>query len=200
VEEGNAPSQIDIDLSEFSRSAAPRQESACPEEQVILLNTQGVIAFYASQGIERYTVSVNQDLREKKLTLLDSQKALPEGDVFAVTLVRPGAYRVEDVARKGEKQLQRGDTTIHPAVGQIQVSPPPRENYRADQITLVERTREGFKPREVSIYSGQSVAFLCRVPAQIRVEPVQPAPGQAGEPAEKRRKRITRTKPKQAGA
>jgi hypothetical protein len=183
VEEGNAPNQIDIDLAESSLSASTRQ-AACLEDQEFLLKTNGVIAFYASQGIERYTVSVTQDLREKRLTLLDSRKPLPEGDLFAVTLVRPGAYRVVNLTGKAE--------------GQIQVSLPPREKYRADQVTLVECTKEGFQPREVSVYSGQSVAFHCRVPAQIRVEPARP-PDAALETGEKRRLRITRPRANREG-
>jgi hypothetical protein len=154
VEKGSAPNQISIDIATLDT-----RPHDCPgAEEPYLLNAGGIMAFFVSQGIERYVLQIRMMGEREKLSILDSRKSLPPGDLFSTTLVLPGVYRVVNEENGTE--------------GALRVRLPDRnEKYRVDQVSLVESSREGFKPRETSILTGQSIAFLCTAPARLRVEP-----------------------------
>ena len=170
VEKESGPAQLSFDLADPGDSDADC--CCCDDEPSHVLRLNGVIAFYVSQGMGQYTVTITWHSGEEKRVVLDSSAALPEGDLFAVTPVRPGGYSLTN----REAQAQ----------GRIRVAMPRPGKYRPDEVALVEAVEGGFKPEEVSIFAGQSVVIMCRVPARLRVEltepeqpgPVEPVPGQ----------------------
>jgi hypothetical protein len=146
-----------------------------------LLASGGVIGFCVSRGIGRYRVEIVQLTHQEKIVRLDSGHVIPEGDLFAVTLVRPGIYRVLQVGGRGE--------------GEIHVRLPGKERYRPDQVTRVMVGKEGvMEPRVVEILAGQSVVFWCTIPASLRVEWVKAM--EALEPPIQR-PQLTRCQPRQ---
>ncbi len=157
----DAPYQIDVDLAMLGRPGMPSQHAA-PTGYTVAVN--GVMAFYVSQGTEQYSVTIKQLDRKEKRTLLESRRAVPETDLFAVTLTLPGVYTASSSIGRGQ--------------GEIPVALPKDKGYRPDQATLIEVNRRGtFNPRRVQIFAGQTVVLRGAVPARFRIELVKP-----GEP------------------
>ncbi len=145
VAEG-APHQIHLDLAALMEMGEP-----------YVLAVGGVIGFYVSQGVGQYRVGIAQFTPREKAVRLDNRRAIPEGDLFAVTLVRPGVYHVLQTEGRGE--------------GEIRVRLPRGEPYRPDQATRVTIGKGGaLEPRTVEILAGQSVVFWCTVSASLRIE------------------------------
>jgi hypothetical protein len=193
VTTSSAPDQINIDLAALDRPAG--EPGCCPGESDYTLQTNGVMGFYASQGVDAYSLVIKRrDLREKKV-FLDSASQIPAGDLFAVTLVRPGAYKVTDVlSGKFETLIQVGMPPIArpeqgPKPGQKGRQPktPPGDagRYRPDQPTLVTFDKNGFSSKEIRLFAGQSAVFHCQVPARLRVEAAQKDEA-AGQPKPKK--------------
>lgn len=164
---GQAPYQLNIDLATLGRSSS--EGCACQSEERYVLNTGGVIGFYVSAGTGRYTVTISQIAADKKAMLLDSTEALPPGDFFAVTLVRPGIYTVTN--RLADSQMK------------VQVRLPRRgEAYRPDNANLIQAELGRFTPDSASIFAGQSLLFQAAVPSQLVVELVQADPAVTDRP------------------
>ncbi len=158
VREAEASHQVDVDMASL---ATQKQGCGCDKRTVYTLREGGVMCFYVSKGTARYSVVVQQMGAKEKNTLLDSAKAIPTGDLFAVTLVLPGVYRA--VNMEGNAEVA------------IEVSMP-SESYRMDQVATVEIARTGkMNPRRVGILLGQTVVFRCGAQARLRVELVKPA-------------------------
>ncbi len=157
VREANAAHQVDVDMA--SLGTEPKG-CGCGKRAEYTLREGGVMCFFVSRGTSRYSVVVEQIWTKEKKTLLDSAKNIPAGDLFAVTLVLPGAYRA--VNTEGNAEML------------VEVSMP-AERYRVDQPTLVEIGRTGkFGARRAGIQLGQTVVFRCGAQARIQMELVKP--------------------------
>jgi hypothetical protein len=159
VMDANAPNQITIDL------ATVEEQVDDGDRKPYVLAVGGVLGFFVSAGTAAYTISINRlkrvSVREgRKEVLLDSAREIPAGDLFVVTLVRPGTYRAVNELNRAEMR--------------IAVSLPRGERYRADQPSLVQSTQAGFDPKAVNTLAGRSLAFNCTAPAHIRVEMERP--------------------------
>jgi len=155
-----APSQLNLDLAKLGGEPACAREGA----PVYTLAAGGVLGLYASAGVGRYAVTiVRLDQREKRI-VLDSARAVPAGDLFAVTLVRPGLYQALTVGDQG-----RGK-------GELRVALPKEgDKLRVDQATLIELGDQGLlRPDAAKLFSGQSVVFQCKLPTRIQVQLVKP--------------------------
>lgn len=168
ISEGDADQQINIDMAKLGEA---ERRCGCDANSDYKLVTGGVMGFYASSGTGRYTVRVSykNDKEKKKEILLDSSQEVPQGDFFAVTLVRPGLYRVFNTKQKGE--------------GEVRVRLPKGENeYRPGQAKLVTLgKKDTIDSGSIEIFSGQSVVFHCKTPARIRAELLREDES-AGEP------------------
>jgi hypothetical protein len=154
----HARQQVDVDMANVAES---KRACGCEGDASIELRTGGVIAFYVSAGTGRYSVSVNSAASKdaESEATLDNTKGIPQGSFFALTLVRPGEYRI--TAQSGGEAY-------------VTVRLPVREKgYRPDRPTLVALGKDGFNPRSVEIFSGQSVAFQCDIATDIRAELVK---------------------------
>ncbi len=138
----------------------------------------GALGFFAGSGEAAYTVTIDRITGKERATVLDSAAGIPAGDLFAVTLVRPGRYRVTDPANKI-------DGIIHVDMPVVEKREPrearaartaPRARFRTDLPTAVTIGRGEMKPKEVKILAGQTVVFECAVASSLRVEPLDDAP------------------------
>ena len=171
-----APSQTDMDLAKPGESAP-----GCTDDQPLTLGKNSVVAFYTSQGVQAYTVTITQLGPEKKVVHLDSATAIPENSLFAVTLVRPGIYSAVNTLGRGKAQ--------------IMVSLPVGERYRVDQPTVVESKKARFSQEEIQILSGQTVVFRCLDAARIRIELVK-ADDRVEIPPERKRLTLHKHQPR----
>jgi hypothetical protein len=153
---GSGPSQVNLDLT--SLEGADRLSSRHA------VRAGGVVGFSADLGSGRYALVANHTSGEVSRTVLDSREGLPAGDLFAVTLVLPGAYRARNLHNQTDLEF-----LVH--------MPRQGEPYSPAQPTLVQVGEHGFDPGAARILAGQSLVFLVRTPARLVVEPIQtPAP------------------------
>lgn len=178
VSEKGAQQQLNLDLASL-RDAEQRE--CCDKEAGTryTLAVNSILGFYVSQGTGAYSVALAR-AEHKERQALDSAAHIPAGDLFAVTLVRPGTYRA--VNEEGGAEAM------------IRVRPASPKDYRPDQAELVTCDAQAFKPKRVDITSGHSVVFRCEAPARLRVELVEPA-----ESAPKPRKEMRHTLRRSSG-
>lgn len=121
--------------------------------------------------------------------------SLSGGDRFAVTLIRPGRYQVENQL-DGQKLAL---TVEYPAPGKQPYRPPPPMQ--------IECTAAGFQAPATTIKPAQGLIVVCSVPSRLHVELVDPddgpratAPGPDDGPDDGRRATATNpASPRTAG-
>jgi hypothetical protein len=156
--EDEGPSQADIDLASFGPAkVAERQER-------FVVAKGGYVVFHVSWGRAGYSVRLVPAERETKARPFDS-RVLGEGDVFAVTLIRPGAYRVTN------------DETG--ARGKIIVSYPPirATPYEPPKPVSIECRGKALRPSEIKLNATQGQVYRCNGPAHVRIELTKPDDG-----------------------
>lgn len=145
----------------------------------------GALGFYVGKGEGAYTVSLDRITGRERTTILDSTKGVPAGDLFAVTLVRAGRYRVIDPANKVDAVITV-DTPPAPPTRIERAArdgASPRQRFRPDQPTGATIARGEMKPKEVRIFAGQTVVFDCAVASNLRIEPLGKPTARAAEDA-----------------
>lgn len=153
-----------------------QEKGCCPEDETgIELINNGVLGFYASTGTSSYTVLIQRLDEKEKRVVLDSGKEVPEGDLFAVTLVYPGIYRVSDELNRAEAQVE----VMLPEAPAGKIKPQRKaaskeKPYRPDQPSMVQAGKGGFSPKKVSLFSGQTLVIHCQNSARLRMELVKP--------------------------
>jgi hypothetical protein len=152
VGRGGAPRQLDLDLA-----ALPGDDTGCgcAGGDGYAISEPGLVSFHVSRGTGAYSVRVQRRTERHKEWVLDNAETLPEGDLFAVVLVRPGTYAVVDRESGAEAR--------------ITVELPRGERYRMDEPAMVELNK-GFAPTELRVLAGRAVVFHCHDRAQVRVE------------------------------
>lgn len=159
VGEAGAQQQLNLDLATLGEA---REPDCCDRAEgpryTLALNS--VMGFYVSQGTGAYSVEIART-EHKERRVLNSAELIPAGDLFAVTLVRPGMYRAVDEQSGAEAQ--------------IRVAYPDPKGYRTGQVTLITCSGKDFKPKRAEIVSGHSVLFRCETPARLRVELIEAA-------------------------
>jgi hypothetical protein len=154
-----ATSQINLDVTALGGDS----DCGCEDNEARSLNVGGVMGFYTSKGGSPFTVTVDQLTDRERKVVLDSAQGIPAGDLFSVTLIRPGNYRVTNGLNK--------------SVMALSVNLPKGEKYIVSQTKSVDVVAEGFKSRGETLFPGQTLVFQCHVPAQLRVELVdEPQP------------------------
>ncbi|HAX79769.1 MAG TPA: hypothetical protein DCY88_29015 [Cyanobacteria bacterium UBA11372] len=155
VDENSPTMQVKIDLAKLT-----------PESQFVI-NPKGYTVFYVSSGAGGYAVVASKINPESASILFDSRE-LKEGDLLAVTLIRPGTYSVTNV-NNGTK-------------GEIVVSLPAREatTFRPSGTVSIECTENGFVPDKIAIESTQGQIYSFRTPSRILIELVTPDDSSTG--------------------
>lgn len=167
VDEKSPATQVDIDLARLkSQLPQPCCDEATRADYVV--GPRGYAVFHVSDGPGGFAVVVGRGRRERAGIVFDSRK-LQEGDLFAATLLRPGAYAVTNEGGHAKADLviaypkRTGERYVQPEPAQIQV------------------TADGILPRRIDVQSAQSQVYQMKAPGRLRIELVRPDDG-PGEP------------------
>lgn len=166
-----AERQINVNLAKLEVAEGT---GGCRGARRYELSVDGLLGFYVSRGSGRYrvTVTTSDEKEEAKRTVLDNSRCVPEGDLFAVTLVRPGVYHLVESRWKSETEIR------------VRL-PEDVEDYRPDTPRLFELDEEGVVEKgPIELYSGQSVVLRCMEEASIEVRLEEPDES-VGEPVGK---------------
>jgi hypothetical protein len=151
----NAAAQLNLDLASLEGT---NRACRCDDDaDRFAVRARGVVGFYAAQGTGRYGVVIKHTTGDQSQTVLDSREGLPAGDLFAVTLVHPGAYRARNVLN----QTQMRAIVRMPRQG---------EPYDPAKPTLIQVGDQGFDPGQAQILAGQSLVLLAGTRARFVIE------------------------------
>src|SRR5680860_819034 len=158
VKEGAAHRQVNIDMAKPGNAPGQLGSQGCCCEPAAgrELAPGGVVAFYASTGTGSYEVTITQLGEREKRVVLSSAESLPAGDLFAVTLVRPGTYEVRDESST--------------ASAEVYIWIPKGERIRTEHVELLRLGEAGFEPDSLRLHAGQSIIIECGHDARVVVE------------------------------
>jgi len=171
VDDSAEDTQLNIDLAALHLPAAH-----AAQEGHYMVKPGGHAVFYVSHGAGGYAVVVTQQPRgeqDKRAARgqtpppFDSRE-LHNGDLFAVTLLRPGAYSMTN--------------TLTRAKGEIIVAYPKRGSRLERSLTplSVECTDKGFVPNRIELQPMQGIVFRVTSPSRIRIDLAKPDDGPQG--------------------
>jgi hypothetical protein len=158
------PQAIAVDLRPI-----PHHVSAAAPPVPGTVSEGGYASFTAPAGQAHRVVVSRVGSAGLEGTEFDSAR-LAESDVFAVTILRPGTYRIANRIGGHEGKL----VVTYPVVGRAPYRPP-------EPVTI--HSREGhFEPDSVTIGPGQGVIFQVVAESHIVVELVEPDDGPGDAP------------------
>jgi len=168
--------QVDIDLV-----ALQRHDTHHGAEEQFMLKPGGNTVFYVSRGAGGYAVLATrlgeQQPREEGQGKRPERTPTPapfdsrelrDGDMFAVTLLRPGAYSLTNAPGRAKGEL---------------VVAYPKQRTRYDptpEPVTVECTDKGFVPSRVELQPMQGLVFRVLTPSRIRIDLSKPDDGSQG--------------------
>lgn len=156
--------QVNINLATVNSSNFKQymcNSNQLEKEPRFAVNPKGFVVFHVSHGAGGYAVCVNKFDTNSNIKLFDSRE-LEEGDLFAVTLIRPGTYSVIDVNNKVK--------------GEIVVSFPKSRNapYHPPQPVYIEFTGTTFKPDKIEIEAAQGQVYSFKTLSRLKIELIKP--------------------------
>ena len=159
VNEGASSAQVSVDLATLQ----PRGPKPCdPEpEKRFEVRPEGRVVFFTSAGRSGYAIVVQPAPGTDQDVVFDS-RTLNGGDLFILTLLRPGSYRAVNTY---------SDAACTINVLYQERAEHPQRSIEFKEVTL---TETGFSPTAIEVKSTHGVAFQLNVPARIRVELVEP--------------------------
>ncbi|MFZ5824719.1 MAG: hypothetical protein ACOY94_10360 [Bacillota bacterium] len=194
VEEAATASQLDIDLSLVGRPQ--RDECGCKskQEKVPTVSPKGYVLFFATGGAGGYSAVVRHP--EARQAAFQTER-LEKGDLCAVSLLRPGRYRMVDKASGAQGAIE------------LFFSPDGARKLQEMQPVFVEAAGREFQPAQVRVMAGQGLVFRVAESSRIIIElekaadqepeperPERPGrPGRPGRPNLPRRPVIRWTRP-----
>lgn len=177
-----APLQIHVDLAtqrlrgESGRPQKSRLDDPCCDDDqgsdsgeaaTFTVGRDGHALFHVSTGAGGFAVQLAgvgpKDRREDSETW-DSRE-LREGDLFAITLLRPGAYRVANEAAQAEAKI----SLAYPERG--------KTAYRPPDAMHIAVTKTGFQPASIALQPMQGQVYEVQVPSRIRISLTEPDDG-----------------------
>jgi hypothetical protein len=187
VNEGAVNVQLDVDLATL-HPTGPKPCDPEPEKR-FEVRPGGRVIFFTSAGRSGYAVVIQPTPGTAQDVVFDS-RTLNGGDLFILTLLRPGSYRAVNMYSDAVCTIN----VLYP-----ERSEHPQRSFEFEEVTLTEK---GFSPTAIEVQSTHGVAFQLNAPARIRVEleePVErrPAPEGALTTAQEmsRRRKVTWRKP-----
>lgn len=110
-------------------------------------------------------ISVGRRTGDKEEEEVFDSRELRDGDMFAVTLFRPGTYAVVNV-----KNRARGEIGVaYPKMGDVPYRPP-------DPVSIGS-TVSALRPDRITILPGQGQLYRIGTPSRIKIELVTPDDG-----------------------
>lgn len=145
------------------------QEMGTPSVPTYAVGRGGYVVFHVSGGAGGYWVQLAQARqaidavrsREEAQKLTWNSRDLQDGDLFAVTLLRPGAYRVMSQSG-GEGAIKLG----YPERGRVA--------YRPPEALRVTATADGVDPRGIELQPLQGLVFEIKGAPRITIRLTEP--------------------------
>ncbi len=161
---GLVAGQVNIDLSHALGRL--NQLSPRPPED-LAVTVSGYAVFHAPPGVSGLAVQLQSPGAKDQPPVFDNRQ-LKDGDIFAVTIFRPGRYSLTNTigGAKGELQVS------YPVVGDTPYVPP-------DPLQA-QVTAQGFQPGSLQLQPAQGIVFTVNnTAARIQIELVAPDDGPA---------------------
>ncbi len=159
-----APGQVQIDLS---RALGSLGQLAPQEPEDLAVATSGYAVFHAPPGVTGFAVQLQPPGAGDKPPSFDSRQ-LHNGDIFAITLFRPGRYSLTNAqgGAKGEVRVS------YPVIGDKPYVPP--------DPAQVQVTAQGFQPGSIQLQPAQGLVFhVGNTAARIQIGLVEADDGPA---------------------
>lgn len=167
--------QADVDLAKITKGGSGRRNGFR-----YAVKPDGYLLLYVSEGAGGYHVVVEKLENKKSDVVFDSRK-LNRGDLFVVTLLRPGRYEASGTAVDGAGSI----TVTYPKLE--------RKPYAPGEPERITVSAGGFDPTSVTVGPAQGVVFDTRAKdIALVVECKEPDDGPAPERPIKRRSSIRR--------
>lgn len=146
--------QVDIDLARLTARKKPDDD--CMKAPDFGVGPEGYLVLYVSGGPGGYHVTLDRLERDRPRQVLDTQ-ALRQGDLFVLTLLRPGLYEMVAKGVKGKGLIR----VAYPKPSKKPFEPPAPE-----RITV---NKTGFSPNEVKLSAAQGVIFAIEEASKVSV-------------------------------
>lgn len=160
--------QANIDVSSTVDKVECKCKTDITKNNSIVINPKGYIVFYVSTGPGGYSITVNKldlknssadDKRIKETRVFDTSK-LKDGDMFAVTILKPGKYIIKNMLNK--------------SVGNITVEYPEKTKSKKNNIpkepVIVQVTENGFDPSNIKLRPTQGLLLKITSNSRIKIE------------------------------
>jgi len=155
---GIAPAAtLEVNAREIGAARLRRGSSEPPAHHVVHRGAHLLVHTPAPQDGRRVRL-----VRKADGAVVFDSAALAGGDRFAVTLIRPGRYQVENQLTGQKLAL----TVEYPVVGKQPYRPPPPMQ--------IECTAAGFHAPATTLKPAQGVIVVCSAPARLHIELVAP--------------------------
>jgi hypothetical protein len=167
------PEGISIDLAKIQYSS--KMGGSDGDESPFIVRPKGYVSFTASGKGEPYAVVAEPKTETKRLPKgggFDSRR-LGRDDIFTVTLLRPGDYRVVNELGKYEGLI----TVAYPVIGD--------HPYRPPSPYQIDCNESGFQPSTTRLLPAQGIVFNIRATARIKIELTRPDDGPKDRPKRK---------------
>jgi hypothetical protein len=174
---GTRPTAVEIPLEvhlDLGQVVAPLgQLAAQPPGPALQVGAEGYAVFHAPTGAQGFAVQV-QPSGAPDITF--DTRRLQNGDIFSVTLLRPGRYSLANASTGASGEIR----VAYPVVSDTPYRPPdPLEVQCGDS---------GFQPSAIELKPAQGLIFhIGNTEARIQIELVEPDDGPAA--TEQRAKR-----------
>lgn len=107
VDSDSREQQISVDLAKMDAEHQKRGKTNCcceGEDAKFVLDKDGYALFYVGSGSGGYRV-ISSPLRDRDEDLLFDSTKLNKGDLYGLTLLRPGDYSVKELSNKRESRI-----------------------------------------------------------------------------------------------
>ena len=147
--------QANIDLAGFhARRSIDRGQKAFE------LSCGGYALFYDSTGDVDYHVRLEKASEVKRPTVVFDSKKLDKGDIYAVSLLRPGVYQGINLKNKTEFKVD----VLYPETKDL------KKKQETPSTVNIEVTDEGFYPKSVKITPGQGLVFQIKGACNLELD------------------------------
>lgn len=162
---GAGPGHVTLDLKKYARPAS--LGSTPPDRQRLVVRPQGYVSFTDSGQTKPFAVVAEAASGDGPR--FDSRRLGP-GDIFALTLLRPGTYSLVN-----ELAHAKGEITVeYPVVG--------KTPYRPPDPLAIDCTEHGFHPERIALKPAQGLIVHVKAAARIKIELTRPDDGPGEEP------------------
>lgn len=159
---GALPTQVHIDLN---RALTSLGRPAPAAREALQVAAEGYALFHAPAGAAGFAVQVHAPGAKGQALVFDNRR-LQNGDIFTVTLLRPGRYSLLNVVTGAKGEIR----VSYPVIGDTP--------YRPPDPLQVQCSVRGFQPDSIQLKPAQGLIFhIGDTLARLQIELVEPDDG-----------------------